>query len=209
MALRLYVLTAQLEPPPSVLLKGRRTVIGRSQDADVRIPDPSVSPTHATIIKRGETYLLTDEGSTHGTGIATPISREPVWLSPDSPRVIEEGERIWIGQIELSAHFEAAPRGAPTGFDELAPQLVYAGLSAAGLEPTPELVESTLRELTDLPEEIIPEPDLGPPLAPRGVAALDEDDRHPPWRTDLFIAAMALVILGLCAFGLFRLLELH
>ncbi len=204
MALRLFVLTGGLNPPPSVLIKGRRAVIGRAEDVDVRLPDPSVSPHHATIAKRGNAYLLTDESSVHGTGVASEHRPDPVWLAADSPRVIEEGERIWIGQIELMAHFEAAERGAPTGYDELAPTLVAAGLAAAGLEPTSELVERTLEELTSLPEEKVELPAPEPEPSPLGVAALSEDDRHPPWKTDLFVAAIALVVLAGCLIGMVR-----
>lgn len=204
MALRLSVLTGGICPPPSVLVKGRRAVIGRGAAVDVRIPDPSVSPIHATIVKRGEAYLLTDESSLHGTGVASAGAHTPVWLPPDSPRVIEAGERIWIGQIELRADFEAPPRGAPTGFEELAETLVRAGLGAAGMDPTPELVESTLKELTDLPEESLELPDPDPRDEPVGVAALSEEDRHPPWKTDLLVAGIALVILAGCLLGMMR-----
>jgi predicted component of type VI protein secretion system len=187
-----------------VLIKGRRAVIGRGEDVDVRIPDPSVALCHATIIKRGEAYLITDEGSKHGTGIAAAGRSSPVWLAPDSPRVIEEGERIFIGQIELMAHLEAAPRGAASGFDELAPHLVRAGLLAAGLEPTEDLVARTLEELTGLPEEALPEdPDDAIGFEPVGVADLREDDKNPPWMTDLLIAGIALMILLGCAFGIY------
>lgn len=203
MALRLYVLTAELDPAPSVLIKGRRAVIGRSADVDVRLPDPSVSPCHATILKRGEAYLLVDESSVHGTGVASD-GADPVWLAPDSPRVIEEGEHIWIGQIELLAEFEAAKRGAPTGYDELAPALVRAGLTAAGIGVTDELVESTLAELTELPEETFDPPEPSGPHNPVGVRALEEDDRHPPWKTDLFIAALAILIIAGCLLGMWR-----
>lgn len=204
MALRLFVLTGGLDPPPSVLVKGRRAVIGRGVDVDVRIPDPSVSRIHATIVKRGEAYLLTDESSAHGTGVATEGAPGPVWLPADSPRVIEDGEHIWIGQIELRAGFEAPPRGAPTGFDELAPTLVQAGLKAAGIEPTPELVESTLQELTDLPEESLDLRDVEEPDEPVGIAALREEDRHPPWKTDLLVAGIALVVLAGCLLGMWH-----
>lgn len=204
MALRLSVLTGGLDPPPTVLLKGRRAVIGRGADVDVRIPDPSVSPIHASIAKRGEVYLLTDESSVHGTGVAAHGGASKVWLAADSPRVIEEGEHIWIGQIELKAEFEAPRRGAPTGFDELAPTLVRAGLKAVGMEPTPELVQSTLRELTELPEESLDLPDLEPIHEPVGVAALREEDRHPPWKTDLFVAGIALFVLAGCLLGMMR-----
>lgn len=205
MALRLFVLTGNLDPPPSVLVKGRRAVIGRGEKADIRLPDPSVSLHHATILKRGEAFLLVDDGSAHGTGVSSDRATQPVWLSSDSPRVIEEGEHIWIGQIELRAHFEAAARGALTGYDELAPTLVRAGLAAVGLEPTDDLVEQTLLELTLLPEEKLEEPEPSAPAVFPSASFFEEEDRHPPWKTDFFVAMIALMILTGCTFGMLHL----
>ncbi len=192
-AVQLEVLTAGLDPAPRVLLKGRRASLGRGVHCDVRIPDPSVSRLHASIVKRGPNYLLIDENSRYGTGIGT--DSDPIWLAPDSPRIIEDGEHIWLGQIELKVSLIAAKRDAETGQDELPRTLVRAGLAAVGLEPDDQLVESTLLELTELPDEEVPlpSPDENPsPLA--GVADLFDEDRHPPWKTDLFIAAVALLV---------------
>lgn len=206
MALRLYVLTADVDPPPSVLIKGRKVLVGRGADCEVRLPDPSVSAHHATIRKRGDSYILIDEFSSHGTGIVGHSGRDstPIWLAPESPRVLEEGDLIHFGQIEVRVGLEAAERGAESGFEQLAPALVKAGLEAAGLEASEELIGSTLRELTDLEDELYEEPDEPLP-EPVGVAALEADDRHPPWRTDLFVAGISLAILAACALGLGRL----
>lgn len=205
MALRLFVLTADVDPPPSVLIKGRKALVGRGADCEIRLPDPSVSAHHATIRKRGDSYILIDEFSSHGTGIVAHDGKvtTPVWLAPESPRVLEDGDLLIFGQIEVKVGLEAAERGAESGFEELAPTLVKAGLEAAGLEATDELIGSTLRELTDLEDELYEEPSEPLP-EPVGVAALEADDRHPPWRTDLFVAAISLVILAACALALGR-----
>lgn len=208
MALRLFVLTGNIDPLPSVLIKGRRAVIGRGEQADVRLPDPSVSLHHATIVKRGDAFLLSDEGSAHGTGVSSDGKTQPVWFSPDSPRVIEDGEHIWIGQIELRAEFEAAARGAPTGFDELAPTLVRTGLSSVGLEPTEDLVNRTLAELTLLPDEKLEEPEPSAPAVVPSASYFEEETRNPPWKTDLFVAAIALMILAGCSLGMMHLLSI-
>lgn len=198
MTVQLEVLTAGLDPPPCVLIKGKRASLGRGPRCDVRIPDPSLSLLHASIVKRGQNYLLIDEGSRYGTGVST--GGEPVWLAADSPRILEDGEHIWLGQIELRVRLIAAVRGADTGLDDLAERLVTAGLTAAGLEPTEELVQSTLDELTALPDEEIPLPPPdsapGPTL---GIADLFDEDKHPPWKADLAIAALALLITATCA----------
>jgi len=199
--LRLLVLTADVDPPPSVLIKGRKAAVGRGQDCEIRLPDPSVSLHHATIRKRGDSYLLFDEGSSHGTGIGTPESPAPVWLAPDSPRVIEDGEHLWFGQIEVLAQFHANKRGEASGYEELPHQLVEAGLRAAELNPTPELIESTLQELTELEDELFEEEQLALP-DPIGVAGLEEEDRHPPWMADAMVAGIAVCILAGCALGM-------
>lgn len=201
MALRLLVLTAAVDPPPSVLVTGRKALVGRGADCEVRLPDPSVSLHHATIRKRGDNYILIDEFSSHGTGISSAGALAPIWLAPESPRVLEDGDHLFFGQIELGVVLEAAEKGAPNGQEELASGLVHAGLIAAGLEPTAELVASTLKELTELEDELYEEPEEELP-EPVGIAALEHDDRHPPWRTDVFVAAIALLIVFGCLFGL-------
>ncbi|MHC5005987.1 MAG: FHA domain-containing protein, partial [Planctomycetota bacterium] len=43
--------------------------IGRSRDADVCLPDASVSRRHASLVKREEQWFVTDLGGRHGTTI--------------------------------------------------------------------------------------------------------------------------------------------
>lgn len=49
------------------LLYGKRVIIGRDQDADVMIDEPSASRRHAQIELRGDEFFLRDLGSTNGT----------------------------------------------------------------------------------------------------------------------------------------------
>jgi hypothetical protein len=51
------------------LLEKKRSVLGRSRDADVRIDDANVSRRHAEIVQEGSTYWLVDLGSTNGTEV--------------------------------------------------------------------------------------------------------------------------------------------
>jgi FhaA, N-terminal domain/FHA domain len=43
-----------------------RVLLGRSQEADVRIEDPNVSRRHAELVQEGSTYWIVDAGSTNG-----------------------------------------------------------------------------------------------------------------------------------------------
>ena len=47
-------------------LKKRQTVLGRSRDCDIQVPDPNISRHHAEIRQEGATYWLVDLGSTNG-----------------------------------------------------------------------------------------------------------------------------------------------
>lgn len=69
--------------------------LGRSHDADVVIPDPSLSRIHArirsTLGKNGTMYLLEDAGSTNGTFLGTDRIRR-------HPRELTDGARIGLGR---------------------------------------------------------------------------------------------------------------
>ena len=49
------------------MLYGKRAIIGRDQDADVMIDEPSASRRHAQVEIRGGEFYLRDLGSTNGT----------------------------------------------------------------------------------------------------------------------------------------------
>lgn len=73
-----------------------RVMIGRSAGADVRLPDRSVSDSHATIERAGDGYTVRDQGSTNGTR----VNGKP--LIPGRPRVLVEGDELVIAQFTLS-----------------------------------------------------------------------------------------------------------
>jgi len=74
-------------------LEERRSVLGRSRDADVQIEDPNVSRRHAEIVQEGSTYWLVDLGSTNGTEV-------------DGRRVqrarLDDGSRFTIGETTVT-----------------------------------------------------------------------------------------------------------
>ena len=75
------------------VLDKRRSVLGRSRDADVRIDDANVSRRHAEIVQEGSTYWLVDLGSTNGTEV-------------DGQRVqrarLDDGSRFTLGETTVT-----------------------------------------------------------------------------------------------------------
>lgn len=67
---------------PIPLRRTRQTVVGRDDDCDVVIPDPSVSGRHAQIAHDGVDWLLTDLGSTNGTWLNGARLAEPAPIEP-------------------------------------------------------------------------------------------------------------------------------
>ena len=74
-------------------LEKRRSVLGRSRDADVQVEDPNVSRRHAEIVQEGSTYWVVDLGSTNGTEV-------------DGRRVqrarLDDGSRFTIGETTVT-----------------------------------------------------------------------------------------------------------
>lgn len=88
---RLVVLTAGMTGRTHEL-KVEKTTIGRLEDNDFQIPEPSVSSHHCEILLRGSEVLIRDLNSTNGTFINGEKITESV-LKPD--------QTLRLGQIEL------------------------------------------------------------------------------------------------------------
>ncbi len=43
--------------------------IGRVEERDICIPDPAISTYHCALVRKGDTYIVKDQGSTNGTRI--------------------------------------------------------------------------------------------------------------------------------------------
>ncbi len=94
----------------SFVLTNDEYSIGRSETADICIPEPTISGHHCTLIKMGDNeYAVRDEGSTNGSrinGEKLEENSEPVALS--------NGDLLQVGNIELlfenaeNSHREAA-----------------------------------------------------------------------------------------------------
>jgi diguanylate cyclase (GGDEF)-like protein len=72
-------------------------LIGRGEDADVTISDPSISRRHAKIEKIGEEYLICDLGSTNGVLINGSRKKE---------QNLKDGDKIKLGRVVLRFGFQ-------------------------------------------------------------------------------------------------------
>jgi predicted component of type VI protein secretion system len=81
------------EAPRSVALRGERTVVGRSPEADVQLDDEAVSWNHLEIEHRGEVLMATDLDSRNGTA----LNGEPL----DRPRRLRDGDTLIVGSYRL------------------------------------------------------------------------------------------------------------
>ena len=69
-------------------------VLGRSDQADIRLEDSFASGSHARLSPHGEVVVLEDLGSTNGTF----LNGEPL----EGPQPLHPGDRIRIGDSEFS-----------------------------------------------------------------------------------------------------------
>lgn len=75
-----------------------RIVLGRAAAADVRIPSPTVSETHASVQLRGSDWVLSDMGSRNGT------KHNGQRLLPERTRKLQDGDVIELGNYLLTFH---------------------------------------------------------------------------------------------------------
>jgi pSer/pThr/pTyr-binding forkhead associated (FHA) protein len=113
-----------------------KILVGRGEGCDVRLPDSSVSPRHATIRARGSEYVLVDEGSTNGT------RHEGVRLAPAVPTRIGTRELVRFGRVwvELRHCQSMATKSVREKAKEVALALVAADLEARGESAGPRVL---------------------------------------------------------------------
>lgn len=88
---KLVVLTKGFEGR-SCELKAERTTVGRVDDNDVALSEPSVSSHHCEILLRGDRIFVKDLGSTNGTY----VNDRKFGEGPVKP-----GQKLRLGQVEL------------------------------------------------------------------------------------------------------------
>ncbi|MEO1584073.1 MAG: SpoIIE family protein phosphatase [Planctomycetota bacterium] len=81
----------ELPEPLRVTPDASPTLIGRSTEADWAIADPTVSRRHASLSRRGDTWLIEDLGSRHGTHL------NHTQLDPHTPTPLTVGDQIGLG----------------------------------------------------------------------------------------------------------------
>jgi pSer/pThr/pTyr-binding forkhead associated (FHA) protein len=78
--------------------------IGRGEHNDVRIQDESVSASHATLVRKGDTWFVLDLGSSNGTFVDG--------LRVAGEREVPAGAALTLGSVKLTFHPRAAKNGA-------------------------------------------------------------------------------------------------
>ncbi len=105
---KIIVLSEQLRGQ-SYELTENTYIIGRTEDADICIPDPTVSSHHATLFRKDNgTFSVKDEGSTNGTRV------NGVRLEGE-PQALVNSDILQVGGVEmLFDHEETRTTGSAT-----------------------------------------------------------------------------------------------
>ncbi|MEL7472614.1 MAG: SpoIIE family protein phosphatase [Planctomycetota bacterium] len=131
----------------------RPLLVGRSSEADWAIAHPSVSRRHASIRRTGDTWLITDLASRHGTSV------NDRRIEPSVPAPIEDGDVLTFGAWRCRCASGTARAGATTPFEPMGdepasvnaiPAQQLGGVAQRGLDVlmalTGELDEAGTRE---------------------------------------------------------------
>jgi len=73
---------------------GEGAVLGRGEQAEIRLEDPFASSRHARVLRQGGAMVLEDLGSTNGTYLNEEVLAGPTPLHP--------GDRVRIGDSEFT-----------------------------------------------------------------------------------------------------------
>lgn len=82
-----------LGEPWTLELERERIALGRAATNEIALADPSCSSHHATVERRGESFIIRDEGSKNGTFVNNRRVREPTPLLP--------GDEISLGSTTI------------------------------------------------------------------------------------------------------------
>lgn len=213
MSVALVFLTPPVRPPLAVVLTGRALEIGRHPDCAVRLAEPTVGSRHLTLRRRGQVYVMTDEGSPNGTLVLAAGSEEPVFLGPSAPRVIQDRDRVHLGHVVIEL------RTRPPFFAEgevqllpdaaaIAESAVRAAMDSLSLAVSEAELARAVDALLQAPEERIQRPAFDAELARRAQAELLERDvvLRDPRPFDWVISLCALGLTSIAGAALYQLM---
>lgn len=127
MALTLRLRSGDVDPEPELPFDAARVVVGRAPGCDLQLPDPSVSPRHASLRQRGSEYVIVDEGSDNGTFAGT------TRLPRHAPHPLANGDLLRFGRVWVEVRLGPAEQPVEVQASrELARRLVDAALEADG-----------------------------------------------------------------------------
>ncbi len=90
-----------------------RTIIGRSTDCSVCIHDAAISRRHASVVRSGGTWILSDLGSRHGTVL------NGIKLEAGKPAILEHGDLLQLGPCVFRVSYRGLGLDSMTFTDEL------------------------------------------------------------------------------------------
>jgi hypothetical protein len=138
-------------PSGRTVLGPAEITIGRLSSNQVMVNDPKASSRHATIRQAGQSYSITDLGSTNGTFV------NEQKLSPNTSYTLNPGDRIRIGDTTFTYEVAGAPAIAPT---------VYGGAAQGqGYDPTVAAASPYSQYEASPPPAYQPPPDYQVPPA--------------------------------------------
>lgn len=88
-------------------LTAQSSILGRGEDADLHVEEPSVSRRHARIELTPAGWTVVDLGSTQGTFV------DGVRVEQDEAVLLEAGGKLRLGQVELIAQTSGSPIERP------------------------------------------------------------------------------------------------
>jgi pSer/pThr/pTyr-binding forkhead associated (FHA) protein len=187
-AARLEVLEGPGRGTRAALPEDGDLVIGRAQDADLRLEDANLSRRHVAVSRSGEGFAVRDLGSKSGALLeGEPLSAEPTPWKP--------GERLEVGETVITL-VDPLPEAA-----EEARSAADVRMKRVDLEAPPPGSDALV---VAAPEEKAPD-DEGEPLALQ-LRQPEEFEPEPSGRwlatIDVMVALVALALLAASGFGL-------
>lgn len=81
-------------------LRAQRLILGRSPAATIRVPDPSISRSHCSLVFNGSHWVVADLASSNGTFLNGQKVEQPTIAMP--------GDRLGVARVEFRIEYAAA-----------------------------------------------------------------------------------------------------